>query len=102
MPKCLAVLLLLSSTVFFCNPESAFAQATGPSLPGAPQVTPNYPGGPRLPQGAPGGSGSYEVSAAANDHGAFLWVVDNIQHAVMLCEKTDGGRDFNCSKKPLP
>jgi hypothetical protein len=53
-----------------------------------------------LPGG--GGSGNYAVSAAANEHAAFLWVVDNIQHAVVLCEKADGGRDFTCMKKPLP
>jgi hypothetical protein len=58
------------------------------------------PAGPRLPGG--GGSGNYAVSAAANEHAAFLWVVDNIQHAVVLCEKADGGRDFTCMKKPLP
>jgi hypothetical protein len=53
-----------------------------------------------LPGG--GGSGNYAVSAAANEHAAFLWVVDNIQHSVVLCEKADGGRDFTCTKKPLP
>jgi hypothetical protein len=53
-----------------------------------------------LPGG--GGSGNYAVSAAANEHAAFLWVVDNVQHAVILCEKTDGGRDFACTKKALP
>ena len=73
-----------------------------PSLPGAPQPTPSLPGSPRLPSGPLGGSGNYAVSAAANEHAAFLWVVDNIQHSVVLCEKTDGGRDFTCAKKPLP
>jgi hypothetical protein len=73
-----------------------------PGLPGAPQPAPSLPGGPRLPGGPQGGSGNYAVSAAANDHAAFLWVVDNVQHAVVLCEKTDGGRDFTCIKKPLP
>jgi hypothetical protein len=72
-----------------------------PSLPGAPQPTPNLPGGVRLPQGPQGGSGNYAVSAAANEHAAFLWVVDNVQRAVVLCEKPDG-RDFSCTKKPLP
>ena len=81
---------------------SALAQGAQPSLPGAPLPTPAFPGGPRLPSGPSGGSGSYEVSAAANEHTAFLWVVDNVQHAVVLCEKTDGGRDFTCAKKPLP
>jgi hypothetical protein len=82
--------------------KTALAQAAQPSLPGAPQPTPSYPGGPRLPAGPQGGSGNYAISAAANEHAAFLWVVDNVQHAVVLCEKTDGGRDFACTKKPLP
>jgi hypothetical protein len=82
--------------------DTALAQGAQPSLPGAPQPTPSFPGGPRLPSGPPGGSGNYEVSAAANEHAAFLWVVDNVQRAVVLCEKTDGGRDFTCMKKPLP
>jgi hypothetical protein len=92
---------LLSASALFCHPEIAPAQATTPGLPGTPQPTPNYPSGPRLPQSAQGGSGNYSVSAAANQHGAFLWVVDNVQHAVVLCEKT-GTQDFTCSKKPLP
>ena len=71
------------------------AQATTPSLPPAPVPTPRYP------QGTPGGSGNYVVSAAANEHGSFLWVVDSIQHIVTLCEKTES-KDFTCTKKPLP
>ena len=71
------------------------AQATTPSLPPAPQPT------PRFPQGTPGGSGNCVVSAAANEHGAFLWVVDSIQHIVTLCEKSES-KEFTCTKKPLP
>ena len=82
-------------------PATVLAQGVTPSLPGAPQPTPNYPSGTRLPQGAGGGSGNYAVGAAANDHAAFLWVVDNVQHTVVLCEKPDG-REFACTKKPLP
>jgi hypothetical protein len=100
MSKPLALAVLLSMTALFCEPATALAQTSTPELPGAPQPTRNYPSGPHLPQG--GGSGNFDVSAAANDHGVFLWVVDNIQHAVVLCEKTDSGRDFTCSKKPLP
>ena len=66
-----------------------------PSLPPGPQPT------PRLPLGSPGGSGNYAISAAANEHGSFLWVVDNIQHVVTLCEKSNG-KDFTCTKRPLP
>jgi hypothetical protein len=105
MPKFLALLLsaaLASAGALSSDADSVLAQGAQPSLPGAPQPTPTLPGGPRLPGGPQGGSGNYAVSAAANDHAAFLWVVDNVQHAVVLCEKTDGGRDFSCIKKPLP
>ena len=100
--RCARFLLavLIVSAVIVSRPREVEAQAT-PSLPGAPQPTPSYPGGSHPPFGAQGGSGSYSISAAANDHAAFLWVVDNIQHAVMLCEKADT-RDFTCVKKPLP
>jgi hypothetical protein len=54
-----------------------------------------------MPLGSPGGSSNYVVSAAANEHGSFLWVVDSIQHIVTLCEKSDS-KDFSCTKKPLP
>jgi len=82
-------------------PTIVLAQGVTPSLPGAPQPTPSLPGGPRLPQGVAGGSGSYAVGATANEHAAYLWVVDNVQHSVVLCEKPDG-REFACTKKPLP
>jgi hypothetical protein len=105
MPKSLALLLsaaLASAGVLSSAADTVLAQGAQPSLPGAPQPTPSLPAGPRLPGGSLGGSGNYAVSAAANEHAAFLWVVDNIQHAVVLCEKTDSGRDFTCTKKPLP
>ena len=102
MPKLVAAALaagLVLGSAAIADP--ALGQGAPPSLPGAPQPTPSYPGAPRLPQGPQGGSGNYAVSSAANEHAAFLWVVDNVQHAVMLCEKPDG-RDFTCTKKPLP
>ncbi len=105
MPKSFALLLsaaLASAGALSSAADSVLAQEAQPSLPGAPPPTPSFPVGPRLPGGPPGGSGNYAVSAAANEHAAFLWVVDNVQHAVVLCEKTDGGRDFTCMKKPLP
>jgi hypothetical protein len=108
MPKFPALLLstaLLSAALagaLSSAGDIVLAQGAQPSLPGAPQPTPSLPVGPRMPGGPQGGSGNYAVSAAANDHAAFLWVVDNVQHAVVLCEKTDGGRDFTCIKKPLP
>ncbi len=105
MPKFLAFLLLAAfalASALYSHAETVLAQGAEPSLPGAPQPTPGFPAGPRLPGGPAGGSGNYAVSSAANEHAAFLWVVDNVQHAVVLCEKTDGGRDFTCVKKPLP
>jgi hypothetical protein len=113
MPKSLALLLfatLASAGGLSSAADDVLAQGAQPSLPGtpqpsspgAPQASPSLPVGPRFPGGPLGGSGNYAVSAAANDHASFVWIVDNIQHAVVLCEKTDGGRDFTCIKKPLP
>ena len=105
MPKFLVLLLpaaLASAGALSSGANSVLAQGAQPNLPGAPQPTPSFPAGPRLPGGPAGGSGNYAVSSAANEHAAFLWVVDNVQHAVVLCEKTDGGKDFTCIKKPLP
>jgi hypothetical protein len=86
MSKPLAPAVFFSMTALFSEPAAVLAQATTPSPPGAPQATPDYRG--------------CEISTAAD--GAFLWVVDNIQHVVTLCEKTDDDRDFNCTTKPLP
>ena len=105
MPKFPALFLcaaLASAGALTSAADNVLAQGAQPSLPGAPQPTPSFPVGPRLPGGPPGGSGNYAVSSAANEHAAFLWVVDNVQRAVVLCEKTDGGREFTCIKKPLP
>ena len=93
---------LASAGILCLAADTVLAQGAEPNLPGAPQPTPSYPAGPRLPGGPPGGSGNYGVTSAANEHAAFLWVVDNVQRAVVLCEKTDGGKDFTCIKKPLP
>ena len=97
MPKRLAIALLaalVTTGILVICAGALFAQATTPSLPPAPQPT------PRLPLGSPG-SGAYHVSAAANEHDSFLWVVDSIQHIVTLCEKSES-KDFTCTKKPLP
>src|SRR5262245_58405614 len=91
----LAVLVGTSALLAGALALLAAETTTTPSLPPAPQPT------SRLLQGSPGGSGTYVVSAAANEHAAFLWVVDGIQRIVTLCEKTDS-KDFACTKKPLP
>ena len=101
-PALLLTAVLASAGALSSEADSVLAQGAQPALPGTPQPTPSFPAGPRLPGGPPGGSGNYAVSAAANEHAAFLWVVDNIQHAVVLCEKADGGKDFTCTKKPMP
>ena len=98
MPNCLAsalLAILVGAGMLLAGTGAVLAQERNPSLPPAPQQT------PRLSLGSPGGSSSYVVSAAANEHGSFLWVVDGIQHVVTLCEKTDS-KDFICTKKPLP
>ena len=86
--------VLVSAIILFVGTSTLLAQER-PSLPPAPQPT------PRLPPGPSGGSSNYVISAAANEHASFLWVVDSIQHIVTLCEKSDG-KDFSCTKKPLP
>src|SRR5713101_610075 len=95
-PALLAV--LVATSALFVGVHTMLATettTTTPSLPAAPQPT------SRVTQGAPGGSGSYVVSAAANEHASFLWVVDSIQRVVTLCEKADS-KDFTCTRKPLP
>jgi hypothetical protein len=94
-PAATLLAILVVPGALFIGAGTALAQATQPSLPPAPQPT------ARMPLGSPGGSSNYVVSAAANEHGSFLWVVDSIQHIVTLCEKSDS-KDFTCTKKPLP
>jgi hypothetical protein len=91
-----AILAVLVPAITLLAGTSMVPAQERPSLPPGPQPM------PRLPLGSPGGSGNYVVSAAANEHGSFLWVVDSIQHVVTLCEKSDNGKDFTCTKKPLP
>jgi hypothetical protein len=91
-----AILAVLVPAITLLAGTSMVQAQERPSLPPGPQPM------PRLPLGSPGGSGNYVVSAAANEHGSFLWVVDSIQHVVTLCEKSDNGKDFSCIKKPLP
>jgi hypothetical protein len=94
-PALLAVLVLTTPLFVGAHTMLAAETTTTPSLPAASQPL------SRVTQGAPGGSGNYVVSAAANERGSFLWVVDNIQRVVTLCEKADS-KEFTCTKKPLP
>src|ERR1700751_3540059 len=94
--RALALLAVLVATGMLLDGAGGVrAQATTPSLPSAPLPT------PRFPQGSPGGPGNYARRTATNEHGSFVWIVDNIQHIVTLCEKSDT-KDFTCTKKPLP
>jgi hypothetical protein len=96
LPAALLAVLVATSALFVGAYTMLAAETTTtPSLPAAPQPT------SRVTQGAPGGSGSYVVSAAANEHASFLWVVDSIQRIVTLCEKADL-KEFTCTRKPLP
>src|SRR5205823_13006387 len=88
MPKRLPAGLLaalVSTMALFVGAHTMLAAetTTTPSLPPAPQPT------SRVTPGAPGGSGSYVVSAAANEHASLLWVAHSIQRIVTLCEKAD-------------
>ena len=44
----------------------------------------------------------YMITSSANDHSAFLWIVDPIEKKVTLCEKPGAATDFACTKKSLP
>ena len=68
---------------------------------GAPRTRP----GPAIAPGQLGAMSSpqrFLVTSSANDRGAFLWVVDAVEHNVTLCEKPVGASEFTCSKKALP
>jgi hypothetical protein len=100
MPKRLPaglLVVLVSTTALFVGAHTMLAAetTTTPSLPAASQPV------SRVTQGGPGGSGNYAVSAAANEHASFLWVVDSVQRIVTLCEKADS-KEFTCTRKPLP
>ena len=60
---------------------------------------------PSLPGGPLGGTfdtSRFQVTSTANQHAAYLWVVDSVQRIVTLCEKGEGAKDFTCAKRPLP
>jgi hypothetical protein len=95
LPAALLAVLVATSALFVGAYAMLAGETTTPSLPAAPQPT------SRVTQGAPGGLGSYVISAAANEHASFLWVVDSIQRIVTLCEKADL-KEFTCTRKPLP
>jgi hypothetical protein len=44
----------------------------------------------------------FAITSAANERGAFLWIIDAVEHKVTLCERTVAAGDFSCVKKALP
>lgn len=71
----------------------------------APAQTSGAPATPSLPPGPLGGSfdsSRFLITSAANEHGAFVWIVDGVQHTVTLCEKTTPGKEIACTKRALP
>lgn len=54
------------------------------------------------PLGAMSSPQRFLVSSSANERGAFLWVIDAVEHTVTLCERAAAAAEFTCSKKPLP
>jgi hypothetical protein len=79
------------------GPMAAVAQDPG----GAARARPS----PSIAAGKLGAMSSpqrFLVTSSANDRGAFLWVIDAVEHDVTLCEKPAGASEFTCSKKALP
>jgi hypothetical protein len=101
----LSVLALVGAT-FLAVPDSK-AQTGGTG--GGPGIGGGGAGGgvpaPALPGGPLGGTfdtSRFQVTSTANQHAAYLWVVDSVQRIVTLCEKGEGAKDFTCAKRPLP
>src|SRR5579859_4902046 len=89
------VLMLLGAAIVMV-PASARAQNSG-SAPLSPGPTVRSYSPDQL--GAVSSTSRYMITSAANDKGAFLWILDTIDRKVTLCEKPAGASDFNCSKK---
>ena len=92
-PTAVAITLLLAGAV-----APAWAQASGGPPLGAPPprtYTPEQLGAISSPN-------RYMATSAANDHGAFLWIIDTIERKVTLCERANTSGEFTCNKKSLP
>ncbi len=77
-------------------PAAAYAQdAANPARPPGAAIKPGPLGAMSSPQ-------RFLVSSSANERGAFLWVIDAVEHTVTLCEKAAAAAEFTCNKKPLP
>jgi hypothetical protein len=92
---------LAAGALVAAEPTAALAQ-TG--LPSGGSPSPGLPAPHPISPDQLGGSftNRYLVTSAANDRGAFFWVIDTIDRKVTLCERTGTGTDFTCTKKALP
>jgi hypothetical protein len=78
-------------------PAAVSAQVGSP-----PSRTPSAPATRSGPLGAMSSPERFLVSSSANERGAFLWVIDAVEHTVTLCERAAAAAEFTCNKKPLP
>ncbi len=86
----------LTLAVILGDPASAGAQDTGAPRPrSSPTINPGQLGAMSSPQ-------RFLITSSANDRGAFLWVIDAVEHNVTLCEKSASAAEFTCNKKALP
>jgi hypothetical protein len=81
---------------------AALPAAVSAQVGGAPSRTPSSPAAKPRPLGAMSSPERFLVSSSANERGAFLWVIDAVEHTVTLCEKPAAAAEFTCNKKPLP
>jgi hypothetical protein len=83
--------LTLTGTTSVRAQDGGVAPRTGPSI----TINPGQLGAFPSPQ-------RFLVTSSANDRGAWLWVIDAVEHTVTLCEKLPSATDFTCNKKALP
>lgn len=93
----IALLGVAAASALAADPTGVSAQVgSNPSR--APANPPTKTG----PLGAMSSPERFLVTSSANERGAFLWVVDAVEHTVTLCEKAAAAAEFACNKKPLP
>ena len=81
---------------------AAIPAAVSAQVSGAPPRTPSSPAIKSGPPGAMSSPERFLVSSSANERGAFLWVIDAVEHTVTLCERAASAAECTCNKKPLP
>jgi hypothetical protein len=87
----LSLALALNGATSARAQNGAAGPRSGPSI----TVNPGQLGAISSPQ-------RFLVTSSANDRGAWLWVIDAVEHTVTLCEKLPSATDFTCNKKALP